>query len=348
MSRADRFLRACRRESVDATPVWMMRQAGRYMEEYRALRKNHSLLEMIKQPDLATEVTLQPMRAYAFDAAIIFADILTLPEAMGLDLEFIEGTGPVFHNPLRAPADVDRLRPIDPEEAMSFTMQAIQQVVRELDGTCPLIGFTGAPFTMACYAIEGESSRQFIRAKTWMHNEPKSWHRLMELFAEAAGQYLAAQMRAGAQVVQVFDSWAGALSPEDYRVFALPYTQRVIQLAREENASVPVIHFATNVSGMLPLMRETGADVIGVDWRIALDRAWEQLGPEVAVQGNFDPVLLFSNIAAIEKEADAILGAVKGRPGHIFNLGHGILPQTPVEHVKALVDYVHRLTKTDA
>lgn len=345
MSRADRFLRACRREPVDAIPIWIMRQAGRYMAEYRALRAKHTILEIIKQPELAVEVTMQPLRAFELDAAIIFADILTLPEAMGLDLEFISGTGPVFHNPLRTPEDVARLNPIDPAEALDFTMAAVRQVVQEIDGMCPLIGFTGAPFTLACYSIEGGSSRNFVHTKAWMHNEPESWHRMMTLFADAAGDYLVAQAQAGAQALQIFDSWAGILSPYDYRQFVLPYTQRVIQRTRK-TVSVPIIHFGTATAGILPLMRETGADVIGVDWRIDLAEAWAQLGADCAVQGNLDPTILFTNPSVIEQSAARILDSVQGRPGHIFNLGHGVLPQTPVENVKALVDFVHRHTAT--
>lgn len=338
-----RFIRACHRQATDATPVWLMRQAGRYMPEYRALRTKYTILEMIKSPELACEVTLQPINAFALDAAIIFADILPPLEGMGLSLEFVKGEGPVIHNPVRTRADIDALRVPDPREALSFTLDAIRMTRRELDSRgIPLIGFSGAPFTLASYAVEGGGSKNRIEVKRLMWNEPAAWHALMSKLAELAGEYLLAQAEAGAHALQLFDSWVGELSPDDYRQFVLPYSQRALEIASK--AGVPLIHFGTGTSGMLPLIQQAGGDVIGVDWRIDLAQAWDQLGPHVAVQGNLDPVALFADWEALQPRVAAILDQVKGRPGHIFNLGHGILPQTPVDTVRRLVDFIHEYT----
>lgn len=340
-----RFLRACRRQEVDATPIWLMRQAGRYMAEYRELRQRYGILEIIKTPELACEVTMQPINAFDLDAAIIFADILPPLEGMGLDLEFVKGEGPLIHNPVRTTGDVEALRVSPPEESLGFTLEAIRQARQELDGRgIPLIGFSGAPFTLAAYAIEGGSSRNYVRAKGMMMGQPETWHRLMEKLAEVVGHYLLAQAQAGAQVLQLFDSWVGALSPDDYRQHVLPYSRRAVDIARRAN--LPVIHFGTGSSAILELMRDAGGDVIGVDWRIDLATAWEQLGPEVAIQGNLDPVALFAPWPELEKRARLVLDRAAGRPGHIFNLGHGILPGTPVDNVKRLVEYVHTYTRT--
>ncbi len=344
MFQADRFLRACRRESVDATPVWLMRQAGRYMAEYRALRKRHTILEIIKTPDLATEVTLQPINAFNLDAAIIFADILPILEGLGLELEFIKGDGPVIHNPVRTPSDIEALHIRPAEETLGFTLQAIKQVTTELAGRIPLIGFSGAPFTLASYAIEGGSSRNYLKSKGLMYQQSQLWHSLMDKLATVVGDYLRAQALAGAQVIQMFDSWVGALSPADYREYVLPHSQKAIEIATGEH-DVPLIHFGTGTAGMLPLLKEAGGQVIGVDWRIDLAEAWNKLGDDVAVQGNLDPVLLIAPIPEIQKQAARVLDSVRGRKGHIFNLGHGILKETPVEHVAALVDFVHEYTK---
>jgi uroporphyrinogen decarboxylase len=338
----DRLLKACRREPVDCTPVWLMRQAGRYMAEYRRLREKYTILESIKTPELAVEVTLQPIRAFDLDAAIIFADILPPLEAMGLELEFVHGEGPVICNPLRRPADVAALRVPDPRESLGFTLEAIRLVRRELEGRLPLIGFSGAPFTLASYAIEGEGSRHFIRTKSLMYGEPSAWHSLMDKLATLVGDYLKAQAEAGAQVLQLFDSWAGALSPDNYRRFVLPYSLRAIKTA--QSTGVPVIHFSTETAGMLEQIKEAGGDVIGVDWRVDLATAWRRLGDDVAIQGNLDPLALFAPLPELERQVSGILAQVGGRPGHIFNLGHGILPKTPVEHVAALVDMVHRMS----
>ncbi len=340
MNGTHRFLSACRREPVDRTPIWLMRQAGRYMPEYRALREKHTILELIKTPELAAEVTMQPLQAFDLDAAIIFADILTLPEAMGLSLEFVRGEGPVFHQPIRHADDIQRLQDIDPESALSFTMDAIRLVNRELDGRLPLIGFSGAPFTLACYTIEGGSSRHFIHAKTFMYRATADWHRLMERLTDAVIAYLLGQARAGAAALQLFDSWAGVLSPADYATYVMPHTQRIFtELA--EATDVPLIFFGTETATLLPLLAKTAADVIGVDWRIPLDEAWSIIGEDKAIQGNLDPVILFSTPDQVALAAQRILAAAGGRPGHIFNLGHGILPQTPMEHVTALVESVH-------
>lgn len=343
MSQADRFLRACHREAVDAVPVWLMRQAGRYMAEYRALREKYSILELIKTPDLATEVTLQPISAFNLDAAIIFADILPILEGMGLEIEFIQGEGPVIYNPLRTASEIESLATPPAEEALGFTLQAIKQVKAELAGKVPLIGFSGAPFTLASYAIEGGSSRHYVTAKSLMYGQPKFWHGLMEKLATVVGDYLRAQASAGAQVLQMFDSWVGALSPADYREYVLPHSSQAIEIAKSRQ-DVPLIHFGTGTAGMLPLIKEAGGDVIGVDWRIDLGQASQQLGDEVGIQGNLDPVVLFAPIHEIKKQTARVLDSVKDRPGHIFNLGHGILQHTPVEHVAALVDFVHEYT----
>lgn len=339
---SNRIVRACRRESVDRTPVWLMRQAGRYMEEYRNLRMRYSILELIKAPELAAEVTLQPIRAFDLDAAIIFADILPPLEILGLELSFQKGEGPVIHNPIRSPQDVDSLKAPAVEEGLGFTLEAIRLVQQALAGRVGLIGFSGAPFTLASYAIEGGASRNYILCKRFMYEQPQAWHKLMGLLAEMVGRYLCAQATAGAQVLQLFDSWVGVLSPHDYRTYCLPYSRRAIELAQASGA--PVIHFGTGTSGMLELIEEAGGDVIGVDWRIDIAKARALLSSDRAIQGNLDPVVLFAEPSVIRAQAAAILDAMAGRNGFIFNLGHGILPGTPVEHVSMLVDFVHEYT----
>ncbi len=309
------------------------------MAEYRALREKYSILELIKTPELAAEVTMQPINAFDLDAAIIFADILPPLETMGLQLSFEKGVGPIIHNPLRSPADIEALRPGNPHEDLAFTLQAIRLVRQQLKGRIPLIGFSGAPFTLACYAIEGGSSRNFVLAKSLMYAQPQAWRQLMDKLSTLVGEYLFAQAQAGAQVLQVFDSWVGALSPADYREYVLPYSRRAIQRAKESGA--PVIHFGVATSGMLPLIKEAGGDVIGVDWRIEIGQAAQILGDDVAVQGNLDPLTLFAPLPVLKKRVGKIMAQMKNRPGFIFNLGHGILPNTPVENVAALVDFVH-------
>jgi uroporphyrinogen decarboxylase len=336
-----RFLSACKREPVDTTPVWFMRQAGRYMAEYRAIREKYSLIEICHHPEIAAEVTLQPVRALGVDAAILFADILLPAIPLGVGLEFAKGEGPVLQNPVRTMEDVKNLRPVHPETDLGYVMDAIRILRGELKDT-PLIGFCGAPFTVASYLIEGGSSREFLKTKTMMYSDPHTWHALMDKLSIVLRDYLVAQIHAGAQAVQVFDSWVGALSPQDYEAFVLPYSQFILQAAQAEN--VPVIHFGTNTTTLLPLMKHAGGDVIGVDWRIPLDDGWKLLGDDVAVQGNLDPTILFAPIPEIKKRVHDILRRAKGKPGHIFNLGHGILQHTPVDKVKAVVDMVHEYT----
>jgi len=344
MSRSDRFLLACQRKPVDCTPVWFMRQAGRYMKEYREIRKSHSILTICKTPDLAAQVTLQPIERFELDAAIIFADILLPLEPMGIQLEFAKGEGPVIHNPVRDAAGVGALQPFEPDEKTPFVMEAIRIVRRNLDGKVPLIGFCGAPFTLASYIVEGGHSDHYLRTKRMMLHTPELWKELMTKLADAMAGYLRAQIRAGAQAVQVFDSWVGCLNPEDYREHVLPYTRLMIDGLKKE--SVPVIHFGTGTSGFLESMREAGGDVIGVDWRINLDEAWRRLGDGVAIQGNLDPGVLFGPKKEIERRVQDILRRAGNRPGHIFNLGHGILPETPVENVAAAIEFVHKFGRT--
>jgi uroporphyrinogen decarboxylase len=315
-----------------------MRQAGRYMPEYRAIREKYSLLEICHQPELAAEVTLQPVRALGVDAAILFADILLPVIPLGLGLEFAKGEGPVISRPVRTLKDVQMLKPVHAETDLSYVMEAIRILRGELNGI-PLIGFCGAPFTVASYIIEGGSSREFLKTKTMMYSAPEVFHALMEKLSVVLSDYLVAQIRAGAQAVQVFDSWVGALSPQDYETFVLPYSQKVLEAAKAEN--VPAIHFGTDTTTLLPLMKRTGGDVIGLDWRIPLDDGWALLGEDVAVQGNLDPALLFAPLSEIKARVHDILRRAGGRPGHIFNLGHGILQNTPVDNVKAVVDMVH-------
>jgi uroporphyrinogen decarboxylase len=338
----DRFLKACRREPVDCTPVWFMRQAGRYMAEYRALRAKHSILELCKTPELAAQVTLQPIDRFPLDAAIIFADILLPLEPMGLSLEFAAGEGPVIHNPVRNQADIERLNVVDGGE-LDYVADAIRQARRALNGRVPLIGFAGAPFTLASYAIEGGSSRNYLLTKQLMYGEPKAWHQLMDKFARVITGYLRRQIKAGAQAIQLFDSWVGCLSVGDYVEYVMPHVQLIFEGLKREG--VPMIHFGTGTSAMLPQMREAGGNVIGIDWRIHLDEAWATVGHDVAVQGNLDPLTLFAPLHEIERRVADILRRAGGRPGHIFNLGHGILPTTPIEHVAATIDMVHRLSQ---
>jgi len=312
------------------------------MQEYQAVRKKHSILEVCKTPELAAQVTLQPIERFPLDAAIIFADILLPLEPMGIRLEFTEGEGPVIHNPVRDRAAVDHLRVVDGDE-LEFVAAAIRQARRALAERVPLIGFAGAPFTLASYAIEGGGSKNFLYTKQFMYREPDAWHRLMDKLARVVTAYLRRQIHAGAQAIQLFDSWVGCLSPTDYAEYVLPHVQLIFTgLQREQ---VPLIHFGTGTSALLRLMREAGGDVIGVDWRVNLDEAWERMGFDVAIQGNLDPVVLLAPLHEIERRVEDVLRRAAGRPGHIFNLGHGILPNTPVESVAAVVDLVHKLSQ---
>ena len=337
-----RFLEACARRPVDATPVWLMRQAGRYMAEYRAIKETLSFIEMCRRPEVATEVTLQPLAAFDLDAAIIFADILLPLEGMGIGFHFTDREGPVIERPVRQASDLDGGRPADPPEDLPYVLEAIRLVRRELDGRLPLIGFAGAPFTLASYIVEGGHSRSYALVKGLMYSDQRTWDRLMEVVTETVSLYLLAQLEAGAQCLQLFDSWIGALGPYDYEKYAAPFSRAV--LARVSGRGAPVIHFVNGASGMLPLVRAQGGDVVGVDWRIDLDRAWDEIGHDVAIQGNLDPVTLLGPTSGIEERVADILRRAGGRRGHIFNLGHGILPQTPPDNVRFLVDAVHRLS----
>lgn len=337
-----RFLKACRREPVDCTPVWLMRQAGRYMAEYRAIREKTPFLEMCKTPELAAEVTLQPVTKIGVDAAIIFADILLPLEGMGIGFEFAANEGPVIHHPVRDRAAVEKVRVIEPEADVPYVMEAIRLVRKELDGKTPVIGFSGAPFTLASYIVEGGGSRNYQHIKSLAYNDPDAYHLLMDKIAQVVSRYLNAQIEAGAQAVQLFDSWIGCLGPDDYERLVLPYSRMAIEGIKSDG--VPVIHFANGGSVFLDLVRQAGGDVISVDWRVNLDDAWKRVGYEFAIQGNLDPVTLFGPVDEIRRRAGRILERAGGRPGHIFNLGHGILPQTPVDHVKALVEAVHELS----
>jgi uroporphyrinogen decarboxylase len=323
------------------TPVWLMRQAGRYMPEYRTMRARFGFLDLCKDSYAAAEVTLQPVERLGVDAAILFADILLVLEPLGVGLEFTRGEGPHIERPVRSAEDVARLRPVAVDEAVPFVFETVRLVKKTLAGRVPLIGFAGAPFTLASYLIEGGPSREFLRTKCFMHDEPAAWHALMTELADITVAYVNGQIAAGVEAVQLFDSWIGTLSPADYRDYVLAHSRSVIQRL---TPGVPVIHFGTGTAGLLHLMKAAGGDVIGLDWRVEIGPTWERLGHDVAVQGNLDPALLLTGVGEIRRGVKAILDAVGGRPGHIFNLGHGIHKETPVDHVIALVDLVHELS----
>jgi uroporphyrinogen decarboxylase len=338
----DRFLRACRREPVDATPVWFMRQAGRYMAEYRELRSKHGMLELCKTPELACQVTLQPVKAIPVDAAILFADILLPLEPMGSPFEFAKGEGPVFEHPVRTAADVEKLRVIEPEDGLGYVMDAIRLIRKELDGKTPLIGFAGAPFTLASYLIEGGKSSHYAHTKQMMYREPELWNTLMTKLSEVVRRYLRAQVEAGAQAVQLFDSWIGALSPTDFKEFIQPHIAHILKDL--EKTGVPVIHFGTGTATLLELQKEAGGTVIGIDWRTPMADARKRLGTDVALQGNLDPLLLGAPRPLLEKRVMEVLDAAGREHAHIFNLGHGILPDTSPDAVKYVADLVHERT----
>ena len=337
----DRFLKACRREAVDATPVWFMRQAGRYMADYRALRKRYSLLEICNNPELSVAVTLQPVDVIEVDAAILFSDLLLPFTSMGLEFDFVKGEGPQIEYPIRQASDVRRLRTVDPREVLGHVLETIRLLRHELRDRVPLIGFGGAPFTLAAYAIEGGPSTSYHHTKAFMYAQPEAWHRLCEYFADFMAAYLKAQVEAGAQAIQIFDSWAGALGRLDYREFALPHTKSIFD--RVKDAGVPFIHFGVGATAILADMAEAGGDVIGLDWRQPLDEAWARL-PDRGVQGNLDPTLLLGPPERLFAATDDVLRRAGGRPGHIFNLGHGVLPMTPLERVQELARHVHQST----
>ncbi len=331
-----RFLRACRREAVDATPVWFMRQAGRALPEYRALRERYGFMEICYQPELCAEVTLQPVRRLGVDAAIMFADIMTPLIATGVGVDLVDNVGPVVAAPIQSLADVERIRPLDPAADIPYITKSVQLLKQEL-GTTPLIGFAGAPFTLAAYLIEGKGSRNFLKTKAMMYGAPEVWHALMQRLVDLTIAYLQTKVAAGVDALQLFDSWVGCLSPHDYATFVQPHTQRIIGAL---TGTVPFIHFGTNTATLLPLMQNDGADVLGADWRIPLDDAWQLIGAK-AIQGNLDPAVLLGPWEYVRTQAADVLRRANGRPGHIFNLGHGIHPQTPVENLERLVEFVH-------
>jgi uroporphyrinogen decarboxylase len=335
------FLAACRREKTAYTPIWLMRQAGRYLEEYRKIRAEVGFIDLCKRPDLAAEITVTTVERLGVDAAIVFSDILLLLEPAGVGVEYTKDNGPKVSRPLREPSDVDKFKEFDAEKEMAYVFEAVRRSCAGLGGKVPLIGFSGAPFTLAAYLIEGGSSRDYLEAKKFIYRHNDAWRRLMERLTAAVIGYLDGQVKAGAQAVQLFDSWVGCLSPEDYRGHVLPFTQTIVAALRPK---VPVIHFSAGTAGMLKLLRETGSDVLSLDWRCDLDEAWAALGYDVAVQGNLDPAALLAPPQAVRQRATEILKRAVGRPGHIFNLGHGVLPGTPVDHVLALVDAVHELS----
>jgi uroporphyrinogen decarboxylase len=337
--KSTRFLKACRREPVDCTPIWIMRQAGRYLPEYRALREKHAMLELAKTPELAARVTLQPVERFDLDAAILFSDIMVPLWGMGVPFRIEEGVGPVIDDPIRTAAQIRALRRFDAARDVPFVTEAIRLVRAELNGRIPLIGFAGAPFTLASYLIEGKSPRRFRHTKVLMFDQPKLWDELMTQLTDMVTDYLKAQVEAGAQALQLFDSWAGSLSPAQYATYACPYSRHIFDALKD--SGVPLIHFGTDTAMLLDQMGEVGADVVGADWRIPLDQAWEKIGKNRGIQGNLDPALMFANFKVIEREAATILRLAGGRPGHIFNLGHGILPETPFDSVRRLVNFVH-------
>src|SRR5437867_3848256 len=335
------LLRAARRAPTPYTPIWLMRQAGRYLPEYRAMRERYGFLELARNPEAAAEVTLQPVDLLGVDAAILFADILLIVEPLGVGLEFAKGEGPVIHRPVRSEVAITRLDRIDVESAVPFVFETVRRVKRALGGKVPLIGFAGAPFTVASYVVEGGPSRDYLHTKRLMYEEPEGWSRLMGILVDGTARYLNSQIAAGADTVQIFDSWVGVLSPDDYRTFVLPHTRALI---RALTPGTPVIHFGTGTASLLPSMRAAGGDVIGLDWRVGLDAGWAAVGHDVAVQGNLDPAVPLSKPAYIRQRVKDILDRAPRRPGHLFNLGHGILPQTPVEHARTLVEMVHELS----
>ena len=335
------FLSACRGQKTSRTPVWLMRQAGRYLPEYRALREGHSMLDVIASPELSAQLTLQPLARFDVDAAIIFSDILPPLRTMGLDIRFEDGTGPVVSNPISTTRDIDMLAVPPAEEGLSSTLEAIRMVTAELEPRgVPLIGFAGAPFTLASYAIEGRGSKTYAKTKLLMYSEPAAWERLMGRLVTVQADYLLAQARAGASALQVFDSWAGiALGREDYLRYVQPHNRKLFEALRA--ADVPVINFSTGTTLYIEDVASAGGDIIGVDWRLPLGRSWERIGFDRPIQGNLDPVALLAPWPELRARTDEVLGQAAGRPGHIFNLGHGVLPQTPPDNVKRLVDYVH-------
>jgi uroporphyrinogen decarboxylase len=333
-------MQAVARKPVDQTPIWIMRQAGRYLPEYMEVRSKVTFIELCKRPDLAAEVTLTAQRVLDVDAAILFADLLPMLEPMGMELEYQKGEGPVLHNPLKTPADVKRFHRLQNLDDLQFVYEAIKLIRRELAAEIPLLGFAGAPFTLASYAIEGGGSKHYAQTKTMMYQDAGAWHELMQTLVDSLKLYINAQIEAGCQAVQLFDSWAGCLSVSDYRAYVLPYTRQLI----ESIQGAPVINFLTGNPALLAYQKVGGAAVIGLDWRMDLKSAWDELGPDVAVQGNLDPILLQTDYKTLRPHVEKLLASVKGRPGHIFNLGHGVLPETKPELVKDLIKLVREIS----
>ena len=333
----DRFLKACRRQETDRPPVWFMRQAGRYQEEYRAIRKRHSLVEICKIPEVCAEVTLLPIEQFGFDAAIVFSDIMIPLEPMGIDFEYKPGVGPIIHNPIQSKADVEKLKDLDLGKDLQYTGESLGILKRELNVPC--LGFVGAPFTLASYMLEGGPSKSYIQLKSFMYTQTEAWHMLMDKLANSMANYLLFQVESGAMAVQIFDSWVGILNVEDYREYVRPHMEKMIANIKAKT-EVPVVHFGTNSQHLLQDMKACGSDVVGIDWKTDMAAAWESMNYEVAVQGNLDPTLLFADWELIEKRAKALLDSIPNKPGFIFNLGHGILPKTPEENVRRLVNLV--------
>jgi uroporphyrinogen decarboxylase len=340
------FLRALRREPVERTPIWLMRQAGRVLPEYRAVRARWSLIEICRQPELCAEVSLQPIRRFGVDALVLFADIMLPLIGSGVAIELVDDVGPVIRDPVRDAAGIAALRPLEPEADVGFVLETIGVLRRELGDRLPVIGFSGAPFTLAAYLVEGRPSRDFAQTKAMMFGEPALWHALMERLTNLVIAYLRAQVSAGVQALQLFDSWVGCLSPDQYERFVRPYTQRIFHAL--DGLDVPRIHFGTGASTLLEQMRDDGADAISVDWRLPLDEAWARIGHHRAIQGNLDPAILYAPPGVIADAANDVLRRAGGRPGHVFNLGHGVLPGTPLEHVQRLVDVVQNRTIASA
>jgi uroporphyrinogen decarboxylase len=338
-----RFLDACYLRRPDATPIWFMRQAGRCLADYRELRKKYDILTMAKTPELCTMVTLMPVQQLGVDAAVLYADIMLPVEGMGVSLELQAEVGPIIHHPIRTKQDIEALRVTDAEETVPFVMEAIRMVRRELEGKQAVIGFSGSPFTLACYLIEGRPSRDYALAKSLMYGQPKLWHELMDKLTRMICNYLVAQVRAGVDVVQLFDSWIGALSPSVYRQYVLPYSKRIFETVKETGA--PAIHFGTGVAALLEAMTEAGGDIISVDWRVDLDEAWARIGYDRGIQGNLDPTLLLTDWPTVERGMFDVLRRAANRPGHIFNLGHGVLAPTDPAMLRRLVDAVHDATR---
>lgn len=340
-----RFMKAARREPVDTTPVWIMRQAGRYLPEYMAVRSKVTFIELCKNPNLAAEVTLTARDRLGVDAAILFADLLPILQPMGLDLEYAKGEGPVIHNPLKDSSHIGRFTEVEDVGCLDYVFAAVKLIRKQLPANIPLLGFAGAPFTLASYAIEGGGSKNYALTKTWMYSDPGAWRQLMETLSRSLIRYLRAQIEHGCQAVQLFDSWAGCLSPDDYREYVQPYTKMVLDGLPPD---VPVINFLTGNPALLPLLRQAGGQIIGLDWRVNLKDAWATVGHDVAVQGNLDPVSLYADLRTLRQRAKAVLDAAEERPGHIFNLGHGVFPDLKPENVIALVEMVHEMGQRGA